>query len=207
MPVTRMADDSVTPIQCCLDRLRAGDSTAKDELIRVGLERVRLIVRRRMARCRVLRRWTESEDVLQEALLRLDRALKALPIETSKDYLRLAAFHIRLVIVDFARRYFGPEGLATNQVSPNADDEATARAEPAGATSDDPARWLAWVELHERIACLPEDEREVVELLWYHGLTQKEAAGILAVASRTVRRRWSSAMIRLGEQLPDELLE
>ena len=202
-----MADDSVTPIQSCLDRLRAGDPSARDELIRVSQEQVRLIVRRKMARCRTLRRWTESDDVLQEALIRLDHALKALPIDSTRDYLRLAAYHIRLVLIDLARHYFGPEGMAANQVSPNADEGKPAPAGPTGATSDDPAKWLAWVELHERIAELPEEEREVVELLWYHGMEQKEAAAFLGIAVRTIRRRWAGAKISLGSRLPDDLLK
>lgn len=54
---------------------------------------------------------------------------------------------------------------------------------------------------------LPEEEREIFDLLWYQGLTQAEAANLLNISDRTVKRRWQSARLllhdRLGGQLPD----
>jgi RNA polymerase sigma factor (sigma-70 family) len=52
---------------------------------------------------------------------------------------------------------------------------------------------------------LPEDEREVVGLIFYHGWTQAEAAELLGVDARTVRRRWRSACLRLSEELGGHL--
>jgi RNA polymerase sigma-70 factor (ECF subfamily) len=48
---------------------------------------------------------------------------------------------------------------------------------------------------------LPDEEREVVNLLFYGGLTQQEAARVLGVSLRTVKRRWQSARCRLYEKL------
>jgi RNA polymerase sigma-70 factor (ECF subfamily) len=48
---------------------------------------------------------------------------------------------------------------------------------------------------------LPEQERQLVELLWYQGLEQQEVAKVLDVCERTVRRRWRSAKLRLYELL------
>jgi len=50
-----------------------------------------------------------------------------------------------------------------------------------------------WSEFHEHVEKLPDDEREVMDLLWYQGLTQEEAAAVLKVSDRTVKRRWQSA--------------
>ena len=58
-------------------------------------------------------------------------------------------------------------------------------------------------------AALPDEEREVVDLLYYEGLSQEEAAAILACSVRTGRRRWNDAKFRLhgglndGSPLPD----
>ena len=54
-----------------------------------------------------------------------------------------------------------------------------------------PLRLAEWTELHERIAALPELERETVELLLYRGLSQADAARLMEVSeqSRNVTSR------------------
>jgi RNA polymerase sigma factor (sigma-70 family) len=44
---------------------------------------------------------------------------------------------------------------------------------------------------------LPEDEREIISLLFYEALTQEDAAQLLGVNIRTVKRRWQSARLKL----------
>ena len=56
---------------------------------------------------------------------------------------------------------------------------------------------------------MPEEEQEVFNLLWYEQLTHEQAAEVLGVTTRTVRRRWQDARYRLqkarfGEPLPAE---
>jgi RNA polymerase sigma-70 factor (ECF subfamily) len=70
----------------------------------------------------------------------------------------------------------------------------------------EPGRLAQWCELHEQIAALPEEEREVCELLWYQGLTQSEAAGVLAVSERTVKRRWQTVRLKLHEMFQGNFL-
>lgn len=50
---------------------------------------------------------------------------------------------------------------------------------------------------------LPEEEREVVNLLWYEGMSQPEAADLLGISSRTVLRRWHAARLKLFQVLHD----
>jgi len=71
----------------------------------------------------------------------------------------------------------------------------------------DPARLAAWGEFHEKIGALPDEEREVFDLLWYQGLSQAEAAELLNVSERTIKRRWQSARLRLYEALQGEVPE
>ena len=42
-------------------------------------------------------------------------------------------------------------------------------------------------------ADLPEEERELFHLVWYLGMQQDEASGLLGCSVRTVKRRWESA--------------
>jgi DNA-directed RNA polymerase specialized sigma24 family protein len=69
----------------------------------------------------------------------------------------------------------------------------------------DPTKLAEWVDFHETIDTLPEPEREVFDLLWYHGLSQDEAAGVLEVDVRTVKRRWRAAGLSLHATLGGEL--
>ena len=50
---------------------------------------------------------------------------------------------------------------------------------------------------------LPEDEREVFELVRIQGLTHAEAAGVVGVSVKTVQRRLNRARLLLAEQLAD----
>jgi RNA polymerase sigma-70 factor (ECF subfamily) len=160
-----------------------------------------------MSRYRGVRRWEESDDVVQNALVRLLRTLEKLPLESSRDYLALAAFHIRRELIDLARHYFGPQGLGANHATPDPAHRDVVAAETACAPkAEEPAAQVAWYELHEQIAALREGEREVVDLLWYHGMSQHEAAALLDVSVRTVRRRWQAARMRLAETLHPEVL-
>ena len=50
---------------------------------------------------------------------------------------------------------------------------------------------------------LPEDEREVFDLVRIQGMTQAEAAQVLGVSAVTVKRRLSRGLRLLAEQLAD----
>jgi RNA polymerase sigma factor (sigma-70 family) len=53
------------------------------------------------------------------------------------------------------------------------------------------------------IDALPEDEREVLDLVRIQGMTQAEAAGLFGVSAATVKRRLNRGLRLLIEQLPD----
>ena len=55
----------------------------------------------------------------------------------------------------------------------------------------------------EVIEGLPEDEREVFELVGIQGLTHAEAATVVGVSEKTVQRRLSEARLLLAERRAD----
>ena len=59
-----------------------------------------------------------------------------------------------------------------------------------------------WTEFHCRVEQLPSAEREVVDLLWYDGLTQAEAAEVLSISPRMVSHHWVSARLKLADWVP-----
>src|SRR5216684_798155 len=113
-----MTGPTTIHLQGCLDRLRAGDPAAREELLRHSQERLRELTHRMLGRFGGVRRWEETDDVLQRLLMRLDPMLREIEVGTVCDYLRLAATKLRQVLLDLARYYGGPEGLGTNHATP-----------------------------------------------------------------------------------------
>jgi RNA polymerase sigma-70 factor (ECF subfamily) len=191
-------------IQAWLDRLRGGDETARGELLNCACGRLRKLARKMLKGYPNVRRWEQTDDVLQNAVLRLHRTLRQLAVETTLDFFRLAALHVRRELLDLARHYYGPQGQGARHASdpggPPSETNDPASGAPADLTHE-PSRLACWGEFHEQIAGLPEEEREVFDLLWYQGLSQAEAAEVLHMSERTVKRRWQSARVRLHEAL------
>lgn len=178
-----------TATQVLLRRAATGDEAALDALLRHCCDRLERLTRRMLGDYPRVRRWAETDDVLQSALVRLVNALRSVKPTTTRDLLALAALQIRRELIDLARRFYGPEGIGAHHDSHAAVEPADARQEPASLAQ--------WGELHEAIGRLPDEEREVVDLLFYQGLSQAEAAGLLGVSVRTVQRRWHDALCRL----------
>jgi RNA polymerase sigma-70 factor (ECF subfamily) len=202
-----MAGTTTSHLQGCLDRLRQGDASARDALLASSRERLLLLARKMLRHYRRVRRWEDSDDVVQKAHMRLDRMLDQVAVSSVRDYLRLAATNIRRVLIDLARHYYGPQGAGAHQITPRppGDSEDAAPRDTPGDTSNEPARLAAWTELHQQVERLPDEECEVFDLLWYQGLTQPEAAELLGVSLKTVKRRWQAARLNLMKALGGEL--
>lgn len=192
----------------CLMRLRNGDVSARGEVIAHACNRLRRLAASLLRDEDRLRRWVDSDDVLQTAVLRLMRSLEAVTPESAEHFFRLAATHMRRELIDLARHYYGPHGAGANEqpAAPPAPVSASADVnDPAGSVSGDPQRLSEWTALHERIESMPVEERCVCELIWYHGLTQAEAGKVLNLNEAKVRRCWAAARLKLRQAMRDEL--
>jgi RNA polymerase sigma-70 factor (ECF subfamily) len=112
-----------------------------------------------------------------------------------RDFINLAVLQIRRELIDLARPYDGPEGLGRHHLSQAGSDGSGTATNPLEASADtnNPARLAAWTEFHTQVEALPDEEREVFNLLWYHGVPQHEAARLLGVTERVPKHRWRSA--------------
>lgn len=196
-----MNDASVRTVQLrnWLERIRRGDLKARDELLRGFATRLEALARKMLRRFPNVQRWAQTDDVLQNAVMRLLRSLEKVEPGSVREFLGLAAMETRRELLDLARHFNGPLGLGANQntqaaSSTGAGPEAVAIPEDR----DDLERWQAF---HQEVERLPVEEREVVSLVFYHGWTQLEVAELLQTGERTVRRRWQSALVRLNERL------
>jgi RNA polymerase sigma factor (sigma-70 family) len=196
--MTSLDSSSADLLQPLLQRACGGDAAALDELLRHSAQRLTELARRMLRGFPGVRRWADTDDVLQNALVRLVAALRQVRPASPRDFLGLATLQIRRELIDLARHYYGPEGQGANHESHGGDSRHPLAVGPAD-ENHEPSSLAEWREFHEQVGTLPEDEREIVSLLFYQALSQAEAAELLGVSVRTVQRRWHAALLKLNE--------
>jgi RNA polymerase sigma-70 factor (ECF subfamily) len=207
LPIT---DDQAAEIQRWLDRLGEGDSRARVALLRCASDHLERLTRKMLRSWERVHRWEQTPDVMQNALLRLYRALSETRPASVVDFLRLGAMSIRRELQDLAKHYYGPCGTGANHATPNWQAYNIHGDAPAtwdlGAMEEDPVELAAWTEFHAAVAGLPDEELAVFDLLWYQELSQAQAAQLLGISERTLKRRWAAARLHLcrilGTTLP-----
>jgi RNA polymerase sigma-70 factor (ECF subfamily) len=186
-------------LQSCVKRWRGGDQDAADCLFREVGQRLEVIARKMLRAFPVLRGCAETGDVLQGSLVRLLNTLRRLQPESTRHFFNLAAVHVRRELLDLARRFSG-----RGRVPLAADSTGAAALQAAAAPTEDDDFDL-WCRFHEAVERLPDEEREVIDLVFYHGWTQAQIAELLEITERTVRRRWRSACLQLNRLVGDKL--
>jgi RNA polymerase sigma-70 factor (ECF subfamily) len=191
-----------------LERLRSGDEAARGELLACTYERLGRLARRMLRDYPRVRGREQTDDVLQNAQIRLWQALLQVTPGSAREFYGLASLQLRRVLLDLARHYAGPAGSVVTQGVPDqaggADSTPPALAEE-GSTTHEPSRLACWAEFHLAVDALPAEEREVIDLLWYQELAQPEAAAVLGISLATLKRRWVAARRHLQQRLPGGL--
>jgi RNA polymerase sigma-70 factor (ECF subfamily) len=201
--------DSTTVIQGCIDRLLAGDESARAELLGCAVGRLKRLASKMLKGYPAVARWEQGDDVAQNALIRLERALRKVAPPTARDFFRLAAALVRRELIDLARHYYGPRGPGAHHSSQakrrRSSADAAAPVPSAPDTTSDPGKLAAWSEFHRAVDSLGEADRELFDLLWYQGLTRLEAARVLGVSERTIASHWLLAKVHLSDSLGGQL--
>lgn len=164
-------------------------------------DRLRCLARKMLRQFPLLRRWEETDDVLQEASLRLSRALMAVSPESELHLHRLAALQLRRVLLNLAAQYSSPFHFAANYDTGFEDTHRQHVGDRDVARKSEPAHMDAWIEFHRIAGTLPSPQQDAFDLLWYGGMSQDDAARILGLTKRTLQRRWREARLELIRQL------
>jgi RNA polymerase sigma factor (sigma-70 family) len=187
-----------------LERMRGGDQAARDELLRSVGNRLERLARKMLGKFPHVRRYIETGDVLNTAVMRLLRALETVQPPSVRDFFGLAAEQMRRELLDLARRFYGKHGIGANHDSMGPESDVPAPAADPPVPADDPDELDDWRAFHEEVERLPVEEREVVGLIFYHDWKQAQVAELLGINERTVRRYWRSAMTKLRRALRDD---
>ncbi len=153
-----------------------------------------------------VRRWEETDDIFQNAVMRMFESLKEAKFASIEEFYRFASLIIRRELIDLSRRYHGPLGLGVQHATraQAADSLNSDRLDPDSDTHE-PSRLALWTEFHEKMELLSDEERQTFDLLWYQELTQADAAKVLNISERTVQRRWQQARLKMYELLHGQL--
>lgn len=191
-----MPDSSLSQqLQANYQRMRSGDPAAREEFFQQACGRLMALARKIKRDFPEPGKLVDTGDVLSDAYLRLHRSLQQVDPPTLKLFFGLVALKIRQVLLDLCDRVKHP-----NFVVAHGEDSDSLRLEPIQSTMD-PQKLVGWSDFHRCVNELPEDEREVVDLIWYHDLTPPEAADILEIDATTVRRRWRKARLSLAKSI------
>lgn len=187
-------------LQRWLDGIKSGDPAARNELVRACSKRLEVLARKMLRGYPVVKRWEDTGDVFNMAVMRLLKALQTATVADTRAFFNLAACVIRNELIDLARHFRGPHGIGANHDSR---DPAHAA---AVAPTPDPAILERWTQLHEAVEKLPVEEREAFSLVLYHDWNHQQIAELFGVDVRTVGRWLKKAheAIRaaLGGQFP-----
>lgn len=172
--------------------MKQGKLDAEQRLFQLVQGRFRLLAHQMLRHYGKLKHVEDTDDVLQKTLLRLSQVLKSFCPESPQVFFSLSSKHMRWILIDLARTYAQEHHLRLYlSVEQNGLEHlAEHHAEPL--SFDD------WVQFHETVEALRDDEKDVVNLLFYQGLSQQEAADLLNVSLRTVKLRWQSAKLQLS---------
>jgi RNA polymerase sigma factor (TIGR02999 family) len=179
--------------------LQGQDEAARRQLVDGAYERLRrlaaVILNESFPRLKGTPALLQTSDVANETALAMYQALAEIRPATLPDFFRLAAQRIRWLLLDQAKRLdcarrhaheTGPLGEAYD-----------------GHADQDPPVLLE--ALYAAIDGLPENERAVVDMIYFHGLSQAETAALLGVTERTVRRHWTAARVKLYQGLENQM--
>ena len=134
----------------------------------------------------------QADELLGAVAERLLKALRAARPRTVRQLFAMANQHMRWELNDLARRLDEQPAVVNLR-----DELVPSPSSSASGLTPDGLRMLRAIDE------LPEDQREIFDLVRIQGMTQTEVAQVLGVSAVTVKRRLSRGLRLLTEQLAD----
>ena len=184
----------MTAVTQIIDRMREGDSSASDALLRVVYGELRRLAADKLARERG-GQTLQATALVHEAYLRLVDSPSAQPWSGRAHFFAAAAEAMRRILIENARR---------KQRLKHGGAEQRVELDSQCIVSEGPS--LDLLALDEALTKLARDEPEkaqLVKLRYFAGLTMPEAAAAMDVSLATAERHWTFAKAWLYAEMAD----
>jgi RNA polymerase sigma factor (sigma-70 family) len=203
-----LSDDSTVALQQHLDKALTGDAEARQRLLEIIRDHLVRQARRFLhGRCARLEPFEQTDDVVQELYVKILRNqdrfwvnARGEPIRSLAELFGHTSAWMRDVLCDLLRKAYGRNDNRPGVLPLGSLSDTRTPFEPSNSTFDG-EKLRRWTEFHEAAARLPDDLRAVFDLLWYHELSQAEAAKLLGIAVPTVKLRWMKARLQVQRAL------
>ncbi len=184
--------DAPAEISQLLEKAASGDRPARDRLLQLAYSELRRLALRYMRRERV-DHTLQPTALVHEAYMRLFRGGE-IQWRDHAHFIHSSARAMRQILVDHARR--------NGRLKRGGDARKVELHDSAVVACDQqPELLLALDECLERLHAMDPRQARIVEMLYFTGLTQQEAAATLGVSEITVRREWRLARAWLWSEL------
>jgi RNA polymerase sigma factor (TIGR02999 family) len=185
-----LSDANITTL---LLELKAGNAEAMTRLMPVVYRELRRLAAHYMKQER-------SDHTLQPTALVHEAYLRLIAQpdrnwQNRAHFLAVAAQAMRAVLIDYARAHLAKK-RGGGKLQVELGDALTVPAEPQYV--------LTLNEALKRLEQIDSRASRVVELRWFVGLSVKEAADVMGVSEKTVRRDWNFAKAWLQAELDEE---
>jgi RNA polymerase sigma-70 factor, ECF subfamily len=177
-----------------LARLRQGDRAAEEKLVPLIYGELRRLAGNHFRGERP-GHTLQPTALVHEAYLRLSN-LKEIDWQSSGHFFAIAAQMMRRILIDHARSQ-GSKKRGGGWHAVELETVSIGSAEPLD-------HLLALDEALERLSRLDHRQARVVELKFFGGLTEEQAAIALGISTRTVKRDWRLAKAWLYQELNTE---
>jgi RNA polymerase sigma factor (TIGR02999 family) len=168
----------------------AGDASARERLIPLVYEELRILARRCLAGRPA--QTLQSTALVHEAYLRMVRQ-DALQIENRGHFFAIAARVMRAILVDHARSR-GAAKRGANCLPVVFDDAIAFSGKPG-------VDLVALDDALQALAAIDARQSQIVELRFFGGLSIEESAQILNISPATIKREWATARLWLHREL------
>jgi RNA polymerase sigma factor (sigma-70 family) len=193
-----------------LDRLQAGDETARDELINKSFDRISRLARWQLNGFPKLRRkgLVDTADVSTEVMMYLREALGRVQIESGLHFVNFAATKIRWQLLELGEKH--KKRLELEETNAAIDSDGAQRIEREGDGLEkvgghnrkdmfrlkpdmDGITFDEWRAFHEAVDELPEGQNKAFMLRHYGDHSHAEIATILSITEDAAKKRYASA--------------
>jgi len=206
----KMADELSNPtgstvvvLQDLLDSLKRGENVqaVKDQLIARAYQRLQQMARRMLGSYDRDKIDEETNGLVAEAYLRLNRSLTDLQPETVRQFFGLAALQMRRHLLDKLRAIHGRGEVKRPKVTsldPVGNQDSAIHI--AFADTETTPLWTS-IDILESLEKLDERQRECLVMQHWYGFTHQEIASLMGVSTKTVQRLSNLAFIQLNDLL------